>query len=467
MSGRVFRNVGVVFAGEVVAKALEFGFILYAASALGVSDFGLLSSALAFTALFSFLTDMGLYQLAVREIAKDRKKAAEYVADIGGLKAALNGGVYVIMAAASYLLGYPAAFSALVLIIGASMVLESYNYMFNSVFQAYERLDYSAYGRMISAVALLVGALASERLGLGVGGFALAYVLSRGACAAWGLAITGSRFIRLTIRFRWARWKTLLGESWPYGLTLVFTNIFLSADIVVIAYFLGSAQAGIYAAASKLMLACTFILAAYNQAVYPVLSSLHDRRAQFNRTLGFYLRGMLFIGAPMVILATTLSKDIIGAIYPEAYQASSPLLPVLASSMFIAFISSPFHRALDATGRQKSLFKAVLAGTLLNVTLNMAFVPGHGIRVAAYAALAGQLIFLAAPAMECMRAGLRPSVGLKSLVSLAVSASAMMIVLLLTSDMGFIPRLLAGSLTYVTAYALMGGMDGLIRIGDD
>jgi O-antigen/teichoic acid export membrane protein len=464
MSAKVFRNMAVVFGAEVLSKVFEFLFVIYCANRLGVAGFGMLSSALAFTGLFSFLTDMGLYQLTVRELARDKGKARDYLAGVAGLKAALSAAVYAAMAAMAYASGYGGEQATLILVLGISMVLESFNYLFNSVFQAHERLEYSALGRVLATVSLLAGGLASVHFGWDVMGFAAAYVMARGLNAAYGLACVRRFFFTPSISFWPGAWRGLLSESWPYGLTSVITNVFLSLDIVLVGAILGRSEAGIYAAASKMVLGLGFILAAYNQSVYPALSGLSGRRPEFNRVSGFFLKSMLFIGVPMCAITFVRPEGIIGLLYSSEYGRAASVLPALVFAMFLGFLSSPFHRALDASGRQRTVFFAILIGTALSAAINVTMLGRAGILAAAYSAIIAQSVFLLVPAVACARWGLMPTIGIRYGAALLCASAVMIVAIQATAGLPT-PHAMALSLaTYCAAYALSGGLREIVQI---
>ncbi|KAF5432375.1 Membrane protein involved in the export of O-antigen and teichoic acid [Candidatus Methanophagaceae archaeon] len=51
---------------------------MYTARYLGAAGFGILSFALAFTGIFGVFADLGLRQLTVRDVARDKTLASKY-----------------------------------------------------------------------------------------------------------------------------------------------------------------------------------------------------------------------------------------------------------------------------------------------------------------------------------------------------------------------------------------------------
>ena len=75
---RIAKNTGVLLASQIVSYAIGFFFVMYTARYLGAGGFGVLSFALAFTGIFGVFADLGLRQLTVREVGRDKGLAGKY-----------------------------------------------------------------------------------------------------------------------------------------------------------------------------------------------------------------------------------------------------------------------------------------------------------------------------------------------------------------------------------------------------
>ena len=79
---RIAKNTGVLLASQIVSYIFGFFFVMYTARYLGAEGFGVLSFALAFTGIFGVFADLGLRQLTVREVARDKSLAGKYLGNI-------------------------------------------------------------------------------------------------------------------------------------------------------------------------------------------------------------------------------------------------------------------------------------------------------------------------------------------------------------------------------------------------
>lgn len=72
---RIAKHTGVLLVSQIASYILGFFFVMYTARYLGAEGFGILSFALAFTGIFGVFADLGLRQLTVREVARDKTLA--------------------------------------------------------------------------------------------------------------------------------------------------------------------------------------------------------------------------------------------------------------------------------------------------------------------------------------------------------------------------------------------------------
>ena len=86
---RIAKNTIVLGISQVTSSLLGFLFIMYTARYLGAEGFGILSFALAFTGIFGIFPDLGLGQLTVREVARDKSLASKYLGNIAVIKVIL------------------------------------------------------------------------------------------------------------------------------------------------------------------------------------------------------------------------------------------------------------------------------------------------------------------------------------------------------------------------------------------
>jgi len=73
------RNSGFLFLNGVATNILSFFALLYIARYLGPEKYGMYTFVFAFIYFFSFIPDMGIHQILVREAAKEPEKAGKLI----------------------------------------------------------------------------------------------------------------------------------------------------------------------------------------------------------------------------------------------------------------------------------------------------------------------------------------------------------------------------------------------------
>ena len=126
---RIAKNTVVLITGDLAASLIGFFFLIYIARYLGVGGFGVLSFALAFTAIFNVLTDIGLSTLTTREVARDKSLTQKYLGSIGSLKIVLATATFGLISLTINLLDYPEETILVVYLIGLSVILSSFSLM--------------------------------------------------------------------------------------------------------------------------------------------------------------------------------------------------------------------------------------------------------------------------------------------------------------------------------------------------
>ena len=146
---RIAKNTGVLLISQLASYIIGFFFIMYTARYLGVAGFGILSFALAFTGIFGVFSDLGLSTLTVREVARDKSLAGKYLGNIAVMKLILVVVTFGLIALFINLLDYPEQTIMVVYLVALSVIFGAFSGMFNSVFQAYERMEYQSVGQIL------------------------------------------------------------------------------------------------------------------------------------------------------------------------------------------------------------------------------------------------------------------------------------------------------------------------------
>ena len=79
---RIAKNTGVIIAGDFVNKAIGLVVVIFLARCLGAVGYSKYAFVFAFLTFFGIITDLGINQILIREISRDRSMASKYIAGI-------------------------------------------------------------------------------------------------------------------------------------------------------------------------------------------------------------------------------------------------------------------------------------------------------------------------------------------------------------------------------------------------
>ena len=170
---RIVKNIGVTGFAQVLTSLMAFVLLLYLARILGEADFGKYSFAISLTTLLATFTDLGVNQLLVREIARDKDLSESYISNAVILKVPLGVMTLALVPILSWLLSLSGDITMLLYLFGFYNVLLTVSGTYLSLFQAWERMEYVAVFQIIERSVTVTLGLAVLFMGYGVFAVAL------------------------------------------------------------------------------------------------------------------------------------------------------------------------------------------------------------------------------------------------------------------------------------------------------
>jgi O-antigen/teichoic acid export membrane protein len=180
--------------------------------------------------------------------------------------------------------------------------------------------------------------------------------------------------------------STLRGTS-SFAGSEILNQFYARADLLLIAYFLGNANVGLYATDIKFVEVGILPLVFFGTAAYPLLSTLaglglpalQSPARDFTRIV-FFFSGWLAVGIYWLI------PLIIVPLFGEQFAPATRLLPWVAVFAVMKGWEVAFYRLLYVVHRQAFYLGSLAFGTVLIVLLNLRLIPTYGILGAIIAA---------------------------------------------------------------------------------
>ena len=324
---RITKNTSILLFSQIISSLLGFFFVIYTARYLGVEGFGILSLALALTAIFSVLLDFGLNTLLVRDVSRDESLTSQYFGNVAIMKiffALISFGIIYILL---NFWQYSEQTVIVVYFITISMIIGAFTGILYSIFQAHEKMEYQSVGQILNSILLLLGVLFAISLKFDVIGFAVIYIIT--AIVIFGYAV-GVYFWKFSISpftmdFTFCRY--CIEETWPLGVMAICTIVRLKINTVILYSLYGDVAVGFFTAASRLMDLSVIIPTMLMLAAFPIMAQYyHSSISSFNAFYKRLFKYLFSIALPIGLATTVLAVPIINLIYGPEFKSSADVL---------------------------------------------------------------------------------------------------------------------------------------------
>lgn len=366
------RNTAFLLVATLFTNLAAFVWNVYLTRYLGTAGFGILSTALALTGIFSILADLGIGTYITREIARNPGGAGDLVAAGLGNRIILSCIVFVLILLFPLIGLYSGTAAAVIVFIAGYMLLGSFSSFFNSIFQGFQRMEYQTVWNILNSLFILVGVLAVVWLGGSVVHVAVAYLIAAALSLVYSATTFTRRFFTPGLSFS----RDMIREAIPFGITSVFSLIYFWIDSVMLSLMKGDVSVGLYNAPYRLLTVISSLYGVYLTAVFPVMSRFHvESEDSLRFTYMRSLKYLIIIAVPLIFTVFTLAGPLIELIFSAKYLESVPALRVLIIATAFMFINGVSSSLLGSANRQITVTRITGVAALFNVTLNLALIP--------------------------------------------------------------------------------------------
>ncbi|NAS89369.1 hypothetical protein C4E24_06490 [ANME-1 cluster archaeon AG-394-G21] len=373
---RITKNIGVYGISQVVTSLLGFILLIYIARYLGEVEFGKYSFAVSFTALFIIFADLGISNLIIRELARNKELTNEYLINVSVIKLLLSFLAFGFIALTINLMDYPRDTTYAVYLFGVYMILTSFALTFRSIFQAYERMEYTAVVMIIEKIILIVLVLFVLFSGGGLIELGYVYIFAGIVDVTLSVSIILIKIAKPKLTIDFSLWKTLIIGAIPFGVNALFGVLFFRIDTVMLSVLKGDATVGIYNAAYIPLLALGVIPTVFISALYPVMSRYFvSSKDSLETSTGLSSKYMAIIGFPIAMGCFVLADRFIALFYAGQFSASIIAFQILAFFIPLRFVSSITGTLLTSINRQSIRTVSVGLSALFNIVLNAIMIP--------------------------------------------------------------------------------------------
>lgn len=223
-----------------------------------------------------------------------------------------------------------------------------------------------------AGIDLLIGLYAVEAVALGLAGM-------------WSYFQAQGRVLRPGLGSPWVDWFRVR-SGWLMASSLAEV-IYLKIDIIMLERMRGIEEVGTYSVAARLSevwyAVPVLIMAAWFPRIWESRSSENDWNAAIQRSLD----GLLALALLLAIVMQLAAGFVVTTIFGSEVAGSAAILTVHIWASIFIFMRAVFSRWLIAEDLPRFSLITHVAGAVMNVALNLWWIPTHGALGAAYATL--------------------------------------------------------------------------------
>ncbi len=281
------------------------------------------------------------------------------------------------------------------IVLGLYVFLGEFNNVFCAVFRARQRMEYEAYLRagqaalMLAAVAVVLWKFPSVlMISWAYAGSALVAVVITG--------ILGSgSYWRLHFQLKWHEWKHFLRIALPLGVAGVVMIAYGNVDSVMLGYWGKVTETGLYNAASRINHFFLLPMPLMQIAMLPAFASMANAvdetfRARWNRWTG----GMITFGMLLTMLVLVTAEPMVQIFFGAEFRPAGPALRILTLGAALMYTYIPCYHALITFNKTSKVLWAAIAAGIVNIGINLWFIPTYGMYAACWAMVATNLVSL-------------------------------------------------------------------------
>lgn len=374
---KILGNIGWLSLDKVLRMGVGLFVGVWVARYLGPEQFGQLSYAMAFVALFGAIATMGLRPIIVRDLVRDPAHSGTTLGTAFALQ--ILGGfaaISVVLVTAAWIRPGDDSIRVMINILALGQLAQ----VSGVVSAWFESQVMSRYVVWVESAALMT--MATVKIGLilldtPLVAFAWTALIEAVICALGLFAI----YIHKTHALK--NWKLsltralgMLRDSWPLVLSGLVLMIQARIDQVMLGEMVGDQEVGYYSAALRLVEAAAFGAIMISQSLLPaIVRAKEESEARYQSLLLDYYRlhflVSLFIGVPLALFGNILIVLLLGADYAPA----GVLLTLMSARLFFTHMGVARTAFMLNENLLGFSLLTMFIGTVSNILLNLVLIP--------------------------------------------------------------------------------------------
>lgn len=387
----VIKNASWIVVCKLMQSICAFIIGAFTARYLGPTNYGLISYAASIVAFFLPFMQLGFNATLVSEFLSQPEREGKVL----GTALVLN-----ILSSLACIVGIT-TFSIISTPNEKETIIVCFLYSLTLLFQASEMTQYwfqakllSKYPSIISLAAYVIVALYKVYIllvGKSVRWFAVTHVIEAFIIAS-ALLVIYLKCGKQKLSFSFALAKEMFSRSKHYISSAMMVVVFQQTDRLMLKLMLNESETGYYSAALTCIGITGFVFVAIIESAKPSILESKKRSEQEYREKMIILYAIIsLLSIAQSVGMTIFAKLVVTIIFGKEFLPTVPIMQIAVWYVMFGNYGSVRNVWILAEEKQKHLWKINLSGAVINVALNLIFIPISGGRGAAIASLLTQL----------------------------------------------------------------------------
>jgi O-antigen/teichoic acid export membrane protein len=389
---RYFKNTSWLVFDKGLALVINFLVAVYVTRYLGPSNYGLLSYAISFVAIFAVIAPLGLDLILIRNLVRFPDRKPSLMGTAFGLKIlgslAALGAVMTVL----HFSDNDASTKTLVSVVAAGILFQPLT-VIDAYFQSKILSKYTVYVRLSQTI---------------ISGLLKCYFVATSAPLLWFAVVVfvenfvlglGLFFVYLRRRYSVSSWRfdsrlarELLRSSFPLLISGIAISIYMRIDQLMIKGMIGTHELGNYAVAVGLCEIGYYVPAAIVSTLFPTILSFKDDPKAYSYNLQRFYDLMTVLALATAGFLFFAGDKVILLLYGHEFDQAAAVIKIYSWTVIPVFLAMGSVNWFLTDNLEKYILYRTLMGAAVNIVLNLFLIPAHGIAGAAVATLAAQTV---------------------------------------------------------------------------
>ncbi|HEX3785661.1 MAG TPA: flippase [Pseudonocardiaceae bacterium] len=460
----IARGVVIQVAARVTGLPLSLVSLIIATRYLGLHGYAVLTTAVVFVGLFDTFTDLGVGTVIVRRVAGRENASLARLVGMNLTFSLCYALPLLLVAVIAGFFAYPGQSTAqvAVLIVSSGLLFDTLSSCLDPVFDVHVRYTAVAAAEFCSRVVTLAASLLVVFADAGLLAMCAVQVLPQ-LIRMITLAVAARRIITLRLVRAKAETVRLLKESVPFALIMLIAIVYWRVDGVLLSLLSSSTQVAAYGIALQLAFNLAVIPQVFSRSAMSTINASYATDPErFRGAVDSGYRFLLLCSVPIGVLGIPLAGRILTLVANQFTEPATGTLQLFFVACALSFITTIVSNALIAAHEQRFLTRLSAINLVLNIGLNLVFIPLFGAVGTGIALVITELSGVVFTQSRMRRAGaekLPVGYALRLIPGLVAALAAMW----LTWRLPFVVPLSAGGLAYLGGAWLGGALPAPMR----